>query len=538
MIFWFHRNISRKEFKIFPPLFFGFDKPVLAIPNLAHLLLPSSDINAVAKSKELNSVPQQIGVLRTFLRILLRSVKDARLRQHGIFCFFIFLTTFSFSQIQQPQTPTFNNQSNQPINGGVNYGNQNIINNNATQKESNNVFKTSYKAPLINQTQNNQTKQILDLYKEADANNNSNVKKQLWELKLRYFKFVNPNSEQYKKYQPLYEAAFDSINQMLKGDKPLDLKKAVFLVENVLFENKLKYSNFCSQIANKLYIINQILKKENLSLQNNIALNYAIQQLYLKPINYIDKNGVSKIHYPFKYDFNDPMGNVDYKNQFVTKLLNTNKGQCHSMPLLYLILATEIGTKASIAYSPNHSYIAFPDNENNYYNFECTSGGFTSYSFIMGSGFVKKEAVKSGIYMLPASTKEIVANQLNDLATQQLFFMQGIDEFQLKCAKKTLDIFPNDIMALQTMANYQSAKTEAATCYAGWPNPQDVPANPELKKEFDNRDNLYNYIDNLGLAQMTEEQYYAWLKSADFEKAKQESNEIKKIILQKAKLKD
>ena len=84
MLFLFHSNISGKEFKIFPTLFFGFDKPVLAIPNLAHLLLPSSDINAIAKSKELNSFPQQIGALRTFLRISLRSVKGARLLAAGI----------------------------------------------------------------------------------------------------------------------------------------------------------------------------------------------------------------------------------------------------------------------------------------------------------------------------------------------------------------------------------------------------------------------------------------------------------------------
>jgi hypothetical protein len=38
----------------FPTLFFGFEKPVLAIPNLAHLLLPRRQANTHAKSKELN----------------------------------------------------------------------------------------------------------------------------------------------------------------------------------------------------------------------------------------------------------------------------------------------------------------------------------------------------------------------------------------------------------------------------------------------------------------------------------------------------
>ena len=48
-------DIPTKEFKIFPPLFFGFDKPVMAIANLAHLLLPCRQANTLAKAKELNS---------------------------------------------------------------------------------------------------------------------------------------------------------------------------------------------------------------------------------------------------------------------------------------------------------------------------------------------------------------------------------------------------------------------------------------------------------------------------------------------------
>ena len=72
MLFRFHSNRWTKEFKIFPSLFFGFEKPVLAIPNLAHLLLPSLNADAVAKSKELNPAAQQMGVLRTsFARALI-----------------------------------------------------------------------------------------------------------------------------------------------------------------------------------------------------------------------------------------------------------------------------------------------------------------------------------------------------------------------------------------------------------------------------------------------------------------------------------
>ena len=74
MLFRFHSNRWTKEFKIFPSLFFGFEKPALAIPNLAHLLLPSSDTNAIAKPKELNFCPFQYGALCALMRLSLRSV--------------------------------------------------------------------------------------------------------------------------------------------------------------------------------------------------------------------------------------------------------------------------------------------------------------------------------------------------------------------------------------------------------------------------------------------------------------------------------
>ena len=45
---------------------FGFDQPDLAIANLAHLLLPSGQAHASAKSKELNFLTRKIIVLNKF----------------------------------------------------------------------------------------------------------------------------------------------------------------------------------------------------------------------------------------------------------------------------------------------------------------------------------------------------------------------------------------------------------------------------------------------------------------------------------------
>ena len=52
-----------------PTLFFGFDKPVLAIANLTHLPLPRRQANTLAKSKKLNSLPHFFGFFKPILAI-------------------------------------------------------------------------------------------------------------------------------------------------------------------------------------------------------------------------------------------------------------------------------------------------------------------------------------------------------------------------------------------------------------------------------------------------------------------------------------
>lgn len=455
------------------------------------------------------------------------------------FLFIILFVNRADGQIKEPTSPTFQQTGiGSTTNPSGSYSNQqkNTSQTSSSENSSSYSFTPNYIAPTINTQQNANTQQIVQFYTTIKEVNKTDSKpvKQLWELNFKDFHFANPNDNSYKLKNKYYQSAYDSINGMLEGNSPLDLKLAIFLVENTYFDNQAKYQQFCDLINKKVYILRQIIKNEKLDTTNNLALNYAIQKLFMESTKYKAKDGTIKIAKPFKYDFEDFEGSQDFTKQFVSKLLVNGKGQCHSLPLLYLILANEIGAKANIAYSPNHSYIAFPDNQNNWYNFECTSGEFTSYSFIMSSGYVKAEAIKSGIYTVPVSLKQLIANQLNDLAIQQNAVF-GIDDFQLKCAKRTLEFFPNNIMALMNVSNHQTAKTKVAAYNAGYPDMKNINNYPDLKKEMDKRDELYNYIDNLGFYAMPDEVYQHWLKSLNLEKAKQESLEIKKIIILKAK---
>jgi hypothetical protein len=48
------------------------------------------------------------------------------------------------------------------------------------------------------------------------------------------------------------------------------------------------------------------------------------------------------------YDFEDLMGQKDRSKMFVTKLLDTNTGNCHSLPFIFKILSNEMKISSCI----------------------------------------------------------------------------------------------------------------------------------------------------------------------------------------------
>jgi hypothetical protein len=91
------------------------------------------------------------------------------------------------------------------------------------------------------------------------------------------------------------------------------------------------------------------------------------------------------ISYPMRYNFEDYRGEKDVSSIFVSKLLSTNYGQCHSLPLLYVILCEETGAEANLAFCPQHSYAKFKDRNGNWHNLELTQGAMVSDAFITSS---------------------------------------------------------------------------------------------------------------------------------------------------------
>jgi hypothetical protein len=169
----------------------------------------------------------------------------------------------------------------------------------------------------------------------------------------------------------LYNTTYTYLNQMLSDKTPLNFKKAVFSTENTYLENQLDESRFQMGIHSLLGFVNAKLKfvspNEN-GKDASVINKYSCIFKTITDTTFIALGTETMFHPPYLYDFEDMFGAKDWSNMFVTKLLATHKGNCHSMPYLYKILCEELGLPCHLALSPNHIYIALWDDMTNLYN--------------------------------------------------------------------------------------------------------------------------------------------------------------------------
>ncbi len=209
-------------------------------------------------------------------------------------------------------------------------------------------------------------------------------------------------------------------------------------------------------------------------------------------------------HQPFSYNFDDYAGEKNWESMFVTMLMGTKKGNCHSMPMLYKIILEEMGEKAWLALAPNHMYIKLNNQRAGWYNIELTCGDFPTDAWIMASGYIHLDAVRSGIYMDTLSQQQSIALCLIDLAMgYQRKFPEQATPFVLQCCRTALQYYPNYINALLLRAE-TTAKIYKESLSA------DLDASVALLETMNRH---YTEIHTLGYRKMPKIMYLNWLLS-------------------------
>ncbi|WP_306353671.1 hypothetical protein [Flavobacterium sp. '19STA2R22 D10 B1'] len=326
-----------------------------------------------------------------------------------------------------------------------------------------------------------------------------------------------------------YHTVFDKLLQL--QEDTYSIKEINFDIENAFYENKLDKEEFNTVIAQTSQFLLAKMNELGYDVQSNSAKNYMLFQFFSETLAL---KSTKQKHLAFKYDFEDYTGKDNYSKLFVSKLLATGTGQCHSMPLLYLILAESLQAEAYLALSPNHSYIRFPDDAGKWFNIELTNGMFSTTSYILQSGYIKSEALQNNIYMENLSKKELLGQHYTDLASGYIHKF-GYDEFVEKIIDKALEYYPNSVNARIVKANSAKARFEYVMQQLGinplnhqeLQNIRNFPKAVTLLNEVNQR---YDAIDNLGYEPMPEEVYQQWLQSMTDEKQKQDNETLSKQL--------
>jgi hypothetical protein len=349
--------------------------------------------------------------------------------------------------------------------------------------------------------------------------------KHLYYILLILFSFTqNVKAQNY-----LYQQSFDLINNMLEDKTPYSFKNAVFSVENAYLKGALDSLTFNSKIEAytnlaKLLVENRTLEYQGKDKEtvNKYASLFSVMK---DSIPILDAKGNEFTYLPFSYDFYDPFGHMDWSSMFVSKLLDTHKGNCHSLPYLYKILAEELGVEAHLALAPNHTYIKHRSERDGWYNTELTSGIFPIDAWLMASGYIHIDAIRNGVYMKALDDKESLALCLVDLAQAQLK-EEFIDfDFVIKCANKALEYYPNCVNAMILVTESKGKQIELML-EARNKDFTSVNQYEDTRKIFLDIQDRLGAIHKLGYRQMPEEMYLDWLVSLKEEKEKYANKKI------------
>ena len=332
--------------------------------------------------------------------------------------------------------------------------------------------------------------------------------------------------------QEIYDRAFQQIDSMLEETCPLSLKEAVFIVENAYFSGGLSHEEFnkgitfISEVARQLIASRELIY--NMPDKEDVSKHAAIFSVITDSIPVLIDTGRIVYILPYTYDFNDIWGHTEWSNMFVSKLLITRKGNCHSLPLLYKIIAGEIGAKAHIAIAPNHMYIKVQNKANGWYNTELTSGIFPFDAWLMVSGYIHLDAIVNKLYMEALSDKQTIALCMTDLAKgyERRSGINADPEFILKCCDASLKYYPGYINALLLKAETKKRIFDSIMAENNTENPQDILCLPEAKAIFAEMTAEYSKIHDLGYRKMPENMYLDWLLLLKEERNKYENKEI------------
>ncbi len=321
------------------------------------------------------------------------------------------------------------------------------------------------------------------------------------------------------------------ISLSLHDSLEISFKEIVFLTETAYLDNIVsfeKYDNQIKKIANlckEFKVSNPLInyqKKDKDLIETYGSIFKVVTDTTI--IVGLTKDTLKNL--PFTYDFDDIFGEKKWENMFVSKLLETQKGNCHSMPYLYKILCEELDVPCWLALAPNHIYIKHRSEKVGMYNTELTSASFPIDAWLMASGYITLEAIQNGIYMDALDDKKCIALCVLDLAKgYEKKYPDNDGTFILKCCDLTMEYIPNCINALLLKAETKKKQIEKLVKQRGITYAV-FKMQADGKIMWEEMRSTYEKIHKLGYRTMPEKMYVDWLVSLKTEREKYSNKQV------------
>jgi regulator of sirC expression with transglutaminase-like and TPR domain len=194
---------------------------------------------------------------------------------------------------------------------------------------------------------------------------------------------------------------------------------------------------------------------------------------------YIYRSGVWNDYKPYQYDFSDPYGR-DFSHALIARYIETRRGNCVSMPFLFIILADRLGLPVTASMAPRHVFVKYADDvTGKTVNLETTSGANPARDVWLRHVIPMSDlAVENGVYLKPLTRRETVA-VMAGVVVESDFAKKKYDG-TIKVADVLLQYYPHFVqaMAFQGAAASRLVDAEFRAEYQG---PDDIPIDQRLR---------------------------------------------------------
>jgi regulator of sirC expression with transglutaminase-like and TPR domain len=182
---------------------------------------------------------------------------------------------------------------------------------------------------------------------------------------------------------------------------------------------------------------------------------------------------------PFAYDLSDPLGR-NIRNTLLATYLKTRRGNCVSMPTLFLIMADRLGVNVALATAPEHMFIQYTAPDGKVFNIEATSGAHAARDEWYRQNMPMTDAaITNGIYMRSLTKREAIAAEASTVVTYLMH--QGRYHEAIAVCEAILEAAPKDAVAMVAEGSSYGRliETEFQAVYA---TPALIP--PELRARY------------------------------------------------------